>query len=712
MYIALGDFAYLGHNLQANENKRSSHYGLGVYKTTNGGDSWSPTGLSFDQTDFEGSLIAKVFIHPNNPDTVIAVGQTGCYLSADGGTTFTKTKEGLFWDLEQHPIESNTLFATTGYVHSYKLGNVSILKSTDFGLTWSASSTSIPSYGVAQRVQLAVSPSDPDYIYAIACDTFGGFYGFYKSTNGGSSFTKTLGNDYQYNILNSSLDDNLGGQGRYDLAISVDRNDKNKVLIGGVNMWQTADGGSTFKPIVYWLLNYYQQSMHGDIHEIIQHPTNSSYFACHDGGLSRTFDVKPDNISTMKNDRVALTEWTNYTDGLNITSFYRLSINAENTDEVIAGAQDNSTIFTDGTDFYNLSGGDGMESVFADKAFIRYTSSQNGRINAYYSFSGGFDYENTIYPPTGEYGEWTTPFIFANDKLYIGYSNVHTAESGYLSNQLSSSSSNTPITALDVEQSDGQRIYYAKRGYSSQNIQNSVFTSSNGGTTWSDISSGLPRTMYPGYIEMNQSNPSEIWLCFPGFDSQKKVYHSADAGSSWTNITYDLPNIPVNCVAHQTDGSNLIYVGTDLGVYALYPDSTNWTYYSEGLPKVIVNELEVNATDQTLVAATFGRGLWEVDLIDAPQDTSNVSVVNLEKHVSIYVSPNPARDLLTITLTDSPLSNVDLKIIDITGKSITEKFYSQMPLETQLNLNNLITGQYFVILQTKNGRLVKKFVKE
>jgi photosystem II stability/assembly factor-like uncharacterized protein len=707
MYIAIGDFAYLGHNLQANENKRNSHYGLGVYKTLNGGASWFPTGLSFEQSDFEGSLIAKILINPSNPDSIIAVGQTGCYLSDDAGTTFTKTKEGLFWDLESHPTEPNTLFASTGYVHSYQLGNVSVLKSTDFGVTWSASNIAMPSSGVVQRVELAVSPSDPNYIYAIACDTIGGFYGFYKSTNGGASFTKTLGNNYAYNILNHSMGAEPGGQGRYDLAISVDRYNKNKVLIGGINIWQTADGGNSFKPITYWLLNYYQQSLHADVHEIVQHPSNSTYFACHDGGISRTFNVLPDDVDNMKNDYVALTEWTNYTDGLNITSFYRLSINALNTNEMMAGAQDNSTVFTDGTDFYNVSGGDGMESVFADDAFFRYTSSQNGRILAYNSVGGGFNYENMINPPSGEFGEWTTPFVFANNKLYIGYSNIHTASFGYLDTRLTNSNSN-PITALDVQSKDAKRIYYAKRGYTSLNVQNATQTSADGGNSWTDISAGLPRYMYPGYIEMNQAKPAEVWICFPGFDSLQKVFHSVNGGSSWTNVTYDLPNIPVNCIAHQTDGSNILYAGTDLGVYALYPDSTHWIFYSEGLPNVIVSELEINEVDRTLVAATFGRGLWEVNLLKGP----NVGIADLSNEVSLHISPNPVSNKLTITTAEKPLENAELLIIDITGKEVMRQSHKSMPLTTELDLSHLITGQYFIVLQTANGRITKQFIKE
>jgi len=157
----------------------------------------------------------------------------------------------LFWDLKQDPNQENTLYATTGYVHSYKYGEASIVKSTDFGRTWNSVSSNIPLTGQVQRIKLAIAPSDPNYIYALACDTLGGFYGLYRSTNRGNSFTIRADKNYQYNILNWGFDASPGGQGRYDLSLSVDRNDKNKLLTGGVNMWQSKNGGSSFEPVTY-----------------------------------------------------------------------------------------------------------------------------------------------------------------------------------------------------------------------------------------------------------------------------------------------------------------------------------------------------------------------------------------------------------------------------------------------------------------------------
>lgn len=718
MYVALGDYAYLGHNLQANENKRNSHYGLGIYKTTNGGSSWEPTGLSFEQTDFEGSLIAKVFVNEKDPNTLLAVGQTGSYRSEDAGKNWTKTHSGLFWDMELDPTTDSVIHASTGYVHSYKIGSVSILKSTDFGQTWKESTVSIPKTGGIQRIELAVAPSDNNYIYGIACDTVGGFYGFYRSTNGGDSYTARIeSKTYHTNILNHSLDDAPGGQGRYDLAITVDRFNRNKILIGGINMWQTTDGGLNFKPVTYWLLNYYKLSMHADIHEIRQHPTGTSYFACHDGGLSRSFDIIPDDVSKMTDEFEASTEWVNYTKGLNITSFYRLGINQDNGLEIMAGAQDNSTVYTQDSVFYNISGGDGMECVFYDKTFYRYTSSQNGRIYAYLSVDGGFNYQGVV--QNNEPGEWTTPFVAANDELYVLYGNLFTVYADVVTKKITSFNDVLGTayprlgTALAVEKDKASHMYLAKRGYASQNIKNVIQASYNGGGSWSDIGNGLPDLMYPSYIEMNQSRPLEVWITFSGFDKDKKVFHSVDGGKNWDNITHNLPNIPVNCITHQNDGSDYVYIGTDLGVYLLKGDTTEWIYYSDGLPKVIVSELEVDTTHKTLVAATFGRGLWEVGLEYYENQKDGISDFKAS-NFDIQLSPNPVKDLLTITSTELLTEELNLTIRDITGRTVfTDKVDKGTTMTYQLNTANFAPGEYFIVLRN-NTRMyaVDRFMKQ
>lgn len=718
MYVAVGDFAYLGHNLMANENKRNTHYGLGIYKTTDGGSSWQPTSLSFMQTDFEGSLIAKILLHPSDPDKILAIGETGAYLSDDAGNSWQQTDSRLIWDVEQDPQEPNKLVASTGYVYSYRSGEAGVIYSEDFGLTWQNASINVPKQLDVQRIELAYAPSDNQFVYAIACDSLGGFYGFYKSIDGGKNYTQTISNSYPYNLLAGEFDTTKGGQGRYDLAICVDRNDKNHVVIGGINMWQTHNGGVSFAPVTYWRLNYYKLSMHADIHEIRQQPGGTGYFACHDGGLSRSFQLFDEDPDAMKS-FVIQTKWENYTEGLNISSFYRLSVNEANPSQKIAGAQDNSTVLADGTTFSNLSGGDGMESEFMEEVDFWYTSSQNGAIYAFRIFAGNATYEGPIQKPNGERGEWTTPMMSANGYLYVLYENLYSFsgqfQSGVHSNFQDPGDGIPRLgTALDVYYQNGRRIYLAKRGYASLGIQNQVMTTDDGGQVWSDISNGIPRNQYPAYIEMSQLKPEEVWACFSGFDSLNKVYYSADAGANWKNITFDLPNIPVNCIVHQEDGRGTVYVGTDNGVYYLKKDSIHWVYYSEGLPKVIVSELEIDTASRTLVAATFGRGLWEVGLVDF-DSTFGTSTGPLANIHPLKVYPNPSTVYVDLDgEIPSGLADLQLKVVDVSGRIVVEKSIpsSNGKLHYRLDVKSWLSGEYFVVLTSGNYRQTARFVKE
>jgi len=717
MYLALGDYAYLGHNLIANENKRNSHYGMGVYKTLNGGTTWEPTGLSFKQLDYEGSLIAKILVHPTHPDTLIAVGQTGSYVSKDGGTNWQKTSSHLFWDLEQFDSNPNALMATTGFVWSYGYGQAGVLKSSDFGLTWTESSINIPKSGSVQRLELAIAPSDNNTMYVIACDSIGGFYGFYKSVDAGSIFNKVIDANYPYNLLNNSLDNAPGGQGSYDMAICVDRSDKNKVTVGGINIWQTLDAGNSFLPVTYWRLNYVGKSLHADVHEIRQHPSNGSYFACHDGGLSRTFSVIQDQISSLKDifEAEPKTVWTNYTEGLNITAFYRLSI-SKSTHHIIAGAQDNSTVIKLDNSFSNISGGDGMESSFIEQESQAYTSSQNGVLYNYRIIDDSvFNYVGQIRPPGRERGEWTTPFLKDNGILYVGYGNLHEVFEDQLINQITNFNNAPqrnypkPITALALTDTLEKTRYLAKRGYNSQNIKSEVWVSEAGGA-WEERGTNLPDSLYPTYMYLNRNNPKEVWLCYAGFDAKNKIYHSIDAGKTWKNITYDLINTSVNCIIHQHDSTNLVYVATDLGVFYKEQDSNKWIPFNTNLPRVIVSELEIDYKNHVLNAATFGRGLWAVDLPKYRDFINSTQALNI--NLNLKIGPNPTPGVLQVFCKEE-VQELNVKVLDITGRTVlTQKLNTKLK-RSSIDLTHLSTGEYFLSFESKDGsRTVKKVIKK
>jgi hypothetical protein len=356
IYISVCDFEYIDVALNIDGRKRNTHYGLGVYKTTDGGINWSPTGLSFQLTDGDASLIRKVLINPANSSQLVACGVSGMYTSSNAGVSWTHTMDTLFWDMVQDKTNPNILYAASGWLYSSNYGNAAIYKSVNFGSTWTLLSTGIPPTGVVQRIKLAIAPSDNNYIYAFAVDDQDGMYGIYKSINAGTSWVFL---NPGVNVLQYDDGTGPGGQGTYDLGFSVSATNKNVVYSGGVNIWASSDGAQTFDPVSHWTLSY-GATLHGDIHFIETNPLTGDVFVCSDGGIYRTDNLTSQTWSAASSGSPWPTTWTDISDGLAITSFYRLSSSRNTTGRMAAGAQDNATFYFDGTGWSTIFGGDGM----------------------------------------------------------------------------------------------------------------------------------------------------------------------------------------------------------------------------------------------------------------------------------------------------------------------------------------------------------------
>ncbi|TAL59049.1 MAG: hypothetical protein EPN85_10070, partial [Bacteroidetes bacterium] len=352
LYISLCDFEYIDVALNLDGRKRNTHYGLGVYKTTDGGISWSPTALSFQLTDGDASLIRKIIINPANSNQLVACGATGIYITANGGASWTKTHDSLFWDLAQSPVNPTVLYAASGWLAASNTGSAAIYKSTDFGATWTMLPTGIPATGLVQRIKIAIAPSDPNYIYAFAVDALDGTYGIYKSIDAGANWVYI---NPGVNLLTYDDGTSPGGQGTYDLGFSVDPTDKNTVYVGGINLWASSDGAQTFNPAAHWTLNY-GPTVHADIHFIETQPLTGNIFVCNDGGLYRTNDIITQTWTDAGNGIPWPTNWTNISNGMAITSFYRLSSSKNTTNRLVAGAQDNATFYFDGSSWSTIFG--------------------------------------------------------------------------------------------------------------------------------------------------------------------------------------------------------------------------------------------------------------------------------------------------------------------------------------------------------------------
>ncbi|MDX5347281.1 MAG: hypothetical protein LPK19_08530, partial [Hymenobacteraceae bacterium] len=666
MYISVCDYAYIGAGLFLDGRKRNTHYGLGVYKTTDGGLTWNPTGLSFQQIDRDASLIKKILVNPANSNNLVACGASGMYVSLDGGATWARNINNLFWDMVQHPANPNILYAASGWVRTANMGQAGIYKSTDFGTTWSLLSTNIPQTGAVQRIKLAIAPTDPDYVYALAVNTANGLYGLYKTTNGGTAWQFI---NPGVNILEGGNGSAGGGQGNYDLALMVSGTDRNLIYTGGVNIWGSADGGQTFNPISHWTTNY-GPTLHGDIQFMERQPGTGTIFVCNDGGLYRTSTITISSWASANSGTPWPTQWTNISNGMAITSFYRISSSKDNSGRIIAGAQDNATFYFDGTSWKTIFGGDGMDNfLIPGNQNDIFGSSQYG--NLLRSTNGGMSYVGAKPPVGGEAGEWTTPLVADYNQpnvVYAGYENVYKSTTGGIT---WSRISNFPrgfnpseISALAVANSNSNVLYAARRVRYEHNLPGSVYKTTNGGSTWTNITAGLPDSLYYTSIEVAESNENVAYVTMAGFSAGNKVFMTSNGGSTWQNISYNLPNIPVNCLKY-IPGKNYVMVASDLGVYVLENGTTNWINQSQDLPNVIVTDIEFNSSRNKVYVSTFGRGIWATDL-DVFVSGAAKQLIS-EASISLYPSPNNGS--FTIRFTDGKAASekYNLEVIDVTG---------------------------------------------
>ncbi len=707
MYISVCDFAYIGAGLFLDGRKRNTHYGLGVYKTTNGGQTWAPTGLSFQLTNGDASLIKKILVNPANSNNLVAAGASGMYLSSDAGATWTNTLDSLFWDMVQHPTDPNILYAATGWVKSANAGHAAIYKSTNFGNTWTMLNTGIPGTGQVQRIKLAIAPSNPDYVYAIAVNTESGLYGFYKTTNAGTTWQFS---NPGVNVLDGNQGAGNGGQGNYDLALMVSNSNPDLVFTGGVNIWGSEDGAQTFNPVSHWT-TFYGPTLHGDIHYMVTQPQTGNIFVVTDGGVYRTTNMVISTWLDAGNGVAWPTFWTNLNDGLAVTSFYRISSSRNSTGRIVAGSQDNATAYFDGSNWSTIFGGDGMDNYLDPlDDFSIIGSSQYG--NFYRSDNGGFNYFSLDANPFSEQGEWTSPIVADYNNhgtLYAGFENVYkTTDNGLWWTQISNFPSGfnaSEISALAVSNANPDVLYAAKRVRYEHNIPGKIYISTNGGNNWTDATAGLPDSLYYTSIELHETSATTAFVTMAGFSAGHKVYKTTDNGATWENISYNLPNIPVNC-AKYIPGGDAIMLATDLGVYVLRDGETTWENESLGLPNVIVSDIEINPELGEIYIATFGRGIWATDLGRFITDITPDIVAG---GIQLYPTLNNGTFTLDFSKAIPNAQQVcQVEIVDVKGRTV---YKSALSGKTNYLLNLQIRpGMYFAKIEVGGVVDVKKFV--
>jgi len=585
--------------------------GYGVFKSTNGGASWS-----ISNSGMGNRTVGRLIIDPNNASVLLAACNGGIYRSTNAGGTWTQVVSGGFFkDIIFKPNNSKVVYASAGGL---------LYRSLDNGVNWTNLTSGIPTSGVSRAV-IEVNPLDPSLVYFWIAN--GSVHkGIYLSRDSGTTFRtqSTTPNLHDYSTTGSGT----GGQAWYDMDMVSDPTSAAILYCGGVNIFKSTDTGKTWTLGGYWV-----NQLHADQHELAACPISKRIFAGNDGGLY---------FSRSKG-----APWVQVKSGLGIAQIYKMDASRTKKDILINGWQDNGTgNYNNG--WYTTYGGDGMDCEI-DQTDNNYSYGElyYGTVFRISGVNAQATIANNGYIAAGsdtinESGPWVTPITLkegSGTTMYIGYKNI------WRSNNIRSS----PVTWKKISNNLGGTNSYDFTEIES-NISNPdiLYASRSNGTfyrsdnvnattpTWNSVTqpiSGVIQT-----IETDPKNPSVVYVGIGQY-----VYRSTNKGGSWTQVattfTYNVGSILLDTSSKQKG----LYVGT-IGGGVWYTDTTlsAWRYFSKGLPNTVrVTDLAMFYEPQpkcncnVLYGATYNRGTWYSTIYN---DGTKKPLAMLEAYDSVICS--------------------------------------------------------------------------
>jgi hypothetical protein len=571
----------------------------GLYKSTDGGATWLPSGLTFPVS--LGRVIHRVVLDPTNPQIVFAGTNVGIYRSTNGGTSWTTVSSINCWDIKFHPSNPTIVYAV----------GTAFYRSTNSGTSFSIVSSGVPSSGV-NRMCIAVTPTNPSHVYVLASKSSDSqFHGVYVSTNDGVNFTTASTSP---NIIGNSCAGTSTGQGQgwYDLTIAASPINPNEIVVGGVNVWRSTNGGVNWTMIGCW--NSPSPYIHADIHEL-EYNSAGVLYSTNDGGI---YSYNGTNA------------WTDLTAQRNIAQIYKIGLSGTTPNVWITGHQDNGTNVKNGANYVASLAGDGMD-CFVDRTNNNYMFAEQFNGNGYRSTNMGVSWTNV----TGSLpaGDWVTPWkqdpISANT-IYSGRTQLHKSSNyGTGWTQLGTTGGGGLIVEFAIAPSNNQVIYVLYAG--------SIRKTIDGGTTWTNVTGSAASGGALTFITIDPTDANTAWVTVSGYNASSKVFQTVDGGATWMNITSNLPNLPANCSVYEPGSNDRIYIGMDVGIYYKDNSSTTWTLYNTGLPNTAIMDMEISpAAPGKIFAATYGRGVYEADFIQ----TTAAPVPNFSYYGSLCVGTN------------------------------------------------------------------------
>lgn len=690
------DIVFVGTGEANGSATSGAFFGNGIYKSLDGGDTWSHAGLP------QSEHIGRIVCHPTDANIIYTAvagklygknEERGLYKSIDGGDTWEQklyiNDSTSIIDLALSAADPEVLFAASWERTRFAEGRIyggffsGIHKSTDGGDTWQELTDGLPqNEGDIGRIGLAVSQSDPNIVYATYSSDVvtNRFHGIYKSTDQGANWTQ---------LQDDTLSNAYSSFGWFFGNVRVNPSDDDDVYVMGLRVHNSNDGSN-------W--STCCSGMHVDQHGLEMHPLDTDYRVyCNDGGIYITEDGGETfrHVETIDNNQ-----------------FYECKIHPTLPNTYLAGAQDNGTLMTvdNGIDGYErISGGDGFGVQFdKENPDIYYVTSQFGSIRRATALE---PYSSVSVRPSNDLvtrRNWNTPFVTIPNRLggiiYGGERVLMSLDTGTTWLPISDDLTNGPyegssfgsITCLAMSDIN-QDIIMA--GTSDGNVQ----ITTDGGLQWNLISDDLP------YLEVSSvaTDPFDeatIYVTFSGYrfdDYLPHVLKSTDYGLTWEDLSSNLPEIPINEIVIDPFIPEQYYLATDLGVFFTSNDGASWQILGNDLPSTVVADLDLHEDSRKLLAGTFGRSMYVYELPSEP-----LAATEEEFNTLVTLYPNPTDAVLNIEI-DSNLDVQEMVIIDNSGKMMGQWTGRQ----NTLNVEHLISGMYNLRIVSENKIIVKRFIK-
>jgi len=589
MYIGTGEvYGYTAALNGLSTRTTRGSYGIGILKSTNGGTNWTK---SLDWTYAQNRGVQDLVMNPRNPSTVYAATSEGIYKTINGGNNWIQVFSGqMIMDLEIDRIDTNIIYAGVGNLSSSAQG---VYQSTNSGANWTELTNGLPGTNTG-RVTLTSYAGNHRTVFAVigSRTASAGTVGVYRTTDQGATWTQT----------SDGTPDILEDQGWYASGLKVKDNNSSQILFSGVNFYKSTDYGVTITQVSSTntsAANY----IHVDHHHIISNPydANKIYVAT-DGGIYRSFDFGA-NYTRCNNKLVT-------------AQFYGgFSNSATDSTLAIGGLQDNGIARYDGSNnWYRPSGGDGTycsinplnnnSIIMGDKYMeVSYSSNKAAQNTITTTFTSNSVNANFIAPIVRSPAD--------TGVVYAGAKRVFKSTNGGISfDSLSGQLDGNKVLSIAVSRTSSDTLYAATVPNSGGANQMGFFKSTNGSTSWINITTGLPNR-YPNKIAVDPMDSKIVYAAFGGFGTSH-IYKTTDGGSSWSDANGSLPDIPVQSIVVDPSISHNVYAGTDLGIYISTNSGTSWSSFNDGLPEAImVFDLSISPANNCIRAATHGRGVYE-----------------------------------------------------------------------------------------------------